>query len=259
MTPSFSPFWKSGPICCPVTLSIHVRSSASFCGSYFWASWRGGRGCSGTSLPVPACTPNPSRDSSPAPTPSPAPAAVTAAARGRSPAATRALRRRGGVWTAPGYLISCNFLVRRKPRFSSTETAEEGGEQSKSSAQPWAPQGGHGAPGDQEPGWGAKKSQGEHLPQHQLPKSPSSGWAQPACMILGEITARPPPALSLAQERGQRRHNAVLPSGTAASSMSLQSLARSHPETSAAFEGEEEELPTRAVGSSPPRGPVSLR
>lgn len=41
MTPSFSPFWKSAPICRPVTLSIHVRSSASFCGSYFWASWGG--------------------------------------------------------------------------------------------------------------------------------------------------------------------------------------------------------------------------
>lgn len=55
ITPSFSPFWKSGPICFPVTLSIHVRSSASFCGSYFWASW----GSSGRTAQS-ACTTNPS-------------------------------------------------------------------------------------------------------------------------------------------------------------------------------------------------------
>lgn len=65
ITPSFSPFWKSGPICFPVTLSIHVRSSASFCGSYFWASW-GGSG--GTAQAGPQSAPQtPHGDSSPLP------------------------------------------------------------------------------------------------------------------------------------------------------------------------------------------------
>lgn len=52
---------------------------------------------------------------------------------------------RGAVWTAPGYAISCNFLVHRKPRFSSTETAE-GRKESKSCS--WALRGGHGVPED---------------------------------------------------------------------------------------------------------------
>lgn len=62
MTPSFSPFWKSAPICRPVTLSIHVRSSASFCGSYFWASW--GRVWGGQTRPC--VQPKPRGDLSPA-------------------------------------------------------------------------------------------------------------------------------------------------------------------------------------------------
>lgn len=40
MTPSFRPFWKSGPIDRPVSPSIQPRSSASFWGSYLDSSWR---------------------------------------------------------------------------------------------------------------------------------------------------------------------------------------------------------------------------
>lgn len=39
MTPSFSPSWKFSPIGMPVTSSIQIRSSSSFCRSYFWAIW----------------------------------------------------------------------------------------------------------------------------------------------------------------------------------------------------------------------------